>query len=527
MKKILKSALALTIVAFSLEAAEPVDLAIITKIRDEGFNRSEVMNTLQHLTDTIGPRLTATPAMLKANNWTKEKLTDWGLKNARLEGFEFGYGWAAERTEVFMTAPRKIQLTAMPLSWYPGTDGALEGEAIHAVIKSIDDFAKHTGKLAGKIVFVDAVADQTEPKNKVFKRHDNKSLREEKQFDIPTDDPHSDLESWTKHISFGIKLEAFLAQEGAIAVVHKAPRKGMLLSGTAYNYRPKYAAKIPGIELAYEHYARAVRLMEDEQAVKISLDVAVTFYTDDSQSYSTLADIPGKGRKPEVVMAGAHLDSWHGADGAVDNAAGVAVVMEAVRILKAIGVQPKRTIRVGLWGGEEQGYFGSHRYVENHLATRPASQEGDLQYMEPYAQQYNQFPLELKPEHSKFSVYFNLDNGSGKIRGIYAENNVAVVPLFKAWLEPFYDLGAETVTLNTTGGTDHEPFDEIGLPAFQFIQDPLDYGSRLHHTQIDTYGNAYKRDLMQASVIMASFLYNAAMREERLPRKPLPAKSVK
>lgn len=527
MKYLIKSAVVAAAFSFSVQAAETIDLNIVNKIRDEGFNRSEVMNTLRHLTDDIGPRLTGTPAMTLANNWTKDRLTEWGLKNARLEGFEFGYGWTAENIEVYLTGPRRTQLTAAPIAWYPGTDGVLEGEAIHAVIKSEEDFEKYAGKLTGKIVFVDDVPKQKEPSNKVFSRHDEDSLQKSKHFHINTGDPHEDFGWWVDFKAFGIKLEQFLAKEGALAVVHRASRKGMLMEATAYGHEVQFISKIPGVELAYEHYVRAVRLMEQDEPVNLSLKTEVTFYKDDTQSYSTLAEIPGKGRRSGVVMAGAHLDSWHGADGAVDNGAGVAVVMEAVRILKAIGVEPKRTIRVGLWGGEEQGYFGSHKYVENHLASRPESEEGDLKFVEPYAKQYNQFPLSLKPEHERFSAYFNLDNGSGKIRGVYTEGNAAIAPIFREWLEPFNDLGAKTVTLNTTGGTDHEPFDEVGLPAFQFIQDPLDYGSRLHHTQIDTFDNAYAKDLMQASVVMASFLYNTAMRDDRLPRKPLPTKTEK
>ncbi|MEX0300451.1 MAG: M20/M25/M40 family metallo-hydrolase [Kordiimonas sp.] len=522
MKYLLRSVAAAAMFSFSAQGAENVDLDIVNKIRDEGFNHSKVMETLKHLTDDIGPRLTGTPAMIEANNWTKERLTEWGLENARLEGFEFGYGWTSENIEVHLTAPRRTQLTAAPIAWYPGTDGLVEGEAVHAVIQSEEDFEEYKGKLKGKIVFVDSVPDQKEPSNKVFKRLDKKELKKSKHFHINTGDPHGDFDWWVNYKAFGIKLEQFLAAEGAIAVVHRASRKGMLMEGTAYGHDAQFTPTIPGIEMAFEHYVRAVRLMDAEQPVKLSLKTDVTFYKDDTRSYSTLADIPGKGRRPGVVMAGAHLDSWHGADGAVDNAAGVAVVMEAVRILKAIGVEPKRTIRVGLWGGEEQGYFGSHKYVQDYLASRPESEEGNLKFVEPYAKQYNQFPIELKPEHERFSAYFNLDNGSGKIRGVYTEGNVAVAPIFKEWLEPFHDLGANTITNNTTGGTDHEPFDEIGVPGFQFIQDPMDYGSRLHHTQIDTYGNAYEKDLKQASVIMASFLYNTAMRDERLPRKPMP-----
>lgn len=504
-------------------ADEPVDLDIVNRIRDEGFNNSEVMDVLRHLTDRIGPRLTGTPAMLEANNWTKDKLTEWGLMDARLEGFEFGNGWTGDKIQVFMTEPRRTQLYALPLSWHPGTDGVLEGEVIHAPMRSKSDFKKWKGKLDGKIVFVSNVPNQKPPADKVFIRRDAESLSETETFDVPTGDgDQRGFDGWVRYKSFFYQLEQFLAEEGAVALVRRSPRKAMLIEASSYQYKVGLNAKIPGIGLSYEHYARAVRLMEEGETVRMSLDVDATFYTDDTKSYSTLADIPGKGRRPGIVMAGAHLDSWYVGDGAADNGAGVAVVMEAVRILKAIGVEPKRTIRVGLWGGEEQGYYGSQQYVLDHLVSRPENTDEKLKYMSNYERFYKQFPMTLKPEFERFSAYFNLDNGSGKIRGVYAERNAAVVPIFKAWLEPFRDLGAETVTLNTTGGTDHEVFDDVGLPGFQFIQDPLDYGTQLHHSQIDTYGHTYEEDLKQASVIMASFLYHAAMRDDNLPRKPLP-----
>ena len=514
--------LALEVGAF-VQAQEPVDLDMVNRIRDEGFNKSEVMDVLRYLTDNIGPRLTGTPAMLEANNWTKEKLTEWGLEDARLEGFEFGRGWTGDRAEVFMIAPRRTQLYALPLAWHPGTDGVIEGEVIHAPMRSRDDFEQWEGKLRDKIVFVSRLPSQQPSTGEVFVRHDEEALGKIATFVPPEEGrEHAGFEGWIRYKSFFYELEQFLAKEGAKAMVRRSPDKAMLIDASSYLYKTEYPAKVPGIGLAYEHYARAVRLMEDGETVSLSIDVDATFYAEDTKSYSTLADIPGQGRRSGIVLAGAHLDSWFAGDGAVDNAAGVAVVMEAVRILKAIGVEPLRTIRVGLWGGEEQGFYGSQQYALDHLVTRPENRSPRLKYMSTYERFYNQFPIRKKREFDRFSAYFNLDNGSGKIRGIYAERNSAIVPIFEAWLKPFHDLGAETVTLNSTDGTDHEVFDDIGLPGFQFIQDPLNYDTQLHHSQVDTFGHAYEEDLMQASVIMASFLYHAAMREENLPRKPMP-----
>lgn len=515
---------ALTILPGNLtQAQEPVDLDIVNRIREEGFKRSEVMEVLRYLTDNIGPRLTGTPAMLQANNWTKDKLTEWGLEDARLEGFEFGRGWTGDRVEVFMTSPRRTQLYALPISWHPGTNGVIEGEVIHAPLRSKSDFKEWEGKLKDKIVFVSSLPSQQPPEGELFVRYDDEGLEKIATYEVPDEDSApSGIEGWVRYKSFFYELEQFLAEEGAKAMVRRSPDRAMLIDASSYLYKTDYPAKIPGISLAYEHYARAVRLTEDGETVNLSIDVDATFYEEDTKSYSTLADIPGQGRRPGIVLAGAHLDSWFAGDGAADNGAGVAVVMEAVRILKAIGVEPKRTIRVGLWGGEEQGYYGSQQYALDHLVSRPRNPSRRLKYMSTYEQYYDQFPIRKKSEFDRFSAYFNLDNGSGKIRGIYAEHNSAIVPIFEAWLKPFHDLGVETVTLNTTNGTDHEVFDHIGLPGFQFIQDPLNYDTQLHHSQVDTYGHTYEEDLKQAAVIMASFLYHAAMREENLPRKPMP-----
>jgi Zn-dependent M28 family amino/carboxypeptidase len=276
--------------------------------------------------------------------------------------------------------------------------------------------------------------------------------------------------------------------------------------------------------MAVEHYNWIIRLLEEhKQEVKLELNVQAQFHNEDTLGYNTIADIPGVENPEEIVLIGGHIDSWHTGTGATDNAAGCAISMEAVRILKALGVRPKRTIRIGLWGGEEQGFLGSIAYVNAHLAERKAPEGDEEDENVPSFMRRNQGPLELKPGHETFSVYFNYDNGGGKIRGIYAQENSAIKPIFEAWLEPLADLGATTVTLRNTSGTDHLPFDRVGLPGFQFIQDPLDYSSRTHHSNVDVFDHLRAEDLVQASVVMATFAYHAAMRDELMPRKPMPS----
>ncbi len=292
------------------------------------------------------------------------------------------------------------------------------------------------------------------------------------------------------------------------------------------SHEPEEGAGVPALVMAREHYNEIVRRLDAGRPVEVEVDVAARFHEDDTRAYNTVAEIPGTDKKGEIVMAGAHLDSWHASTGATDNAAGVAVVMEAVRILKALGVKPRRTIRVALWTGEEQGLVGSVAYVKQHFATRPETTDPEQKKL-PERFRDDTWPLQLKPEHGKLSAYFNLDNGTGKIRGIYTEENAGVRPIFEAWLAPFADLGANTVTLRRTGGTDHMPFDQVGIPGFQFIQDEIEYGSRTHHTHLDDYDHLRREDLMQASVVMASFLYHTAMRPELLPRKPLPREPAK
>ncbi len=501
-------------------AEEPVDLDIVNRIRHEGFNHSAVMESLRVLTDEIGPRLTASPGMRSASKWTLEQLQAWGLENVYLESFNFGRGWSTIRTEIHMTSPRQAQLHGLPVEWHPGTAGVLEGEIIHAPISSIEDFQLWEGKLKGKMVLIDEVGPPRKPADKVISQYDEATLDARTVFKVPTRNREPD-NKWVEGLKFRQALSPFLAREGALVMVRKNDRDGMAISNLGYQYHVGKTPEIPAVVLAADHYKRLLRLADNGDPVRLSVDVDATYHDDDHRGYSTIAEIPGEGRNPEIVMAGAHIDSHAPGDGAADNAAGVAVVMEAMRILKTLDVQAKRTIRIGLWSGEEQEYFGSGKHVRQNFGHYPRKLEEIFKYVGDFdaADLTRSFVKEL--DYEKFSVYFNLDNGAGKIRGIYAEGNAAARPIFEAWLLPFHDLGATHVTLNGTKSTDHESFQLIGLPGYQFIQDRSG-AHRGGHAQLDMYDEIYEKDLKQASVILASFLYHAAMRDERMPRKPEP-----
>jgi len=503
-------------------AAEPVDLQVVTRIRDEGFNHSQVMETARVLTDEIGPRVTNSPAMRHAADWTREKLASWGLVDAHLEPFEFGRGWSFDDVHVRMLAPQTTPLIAYPKAWSPGTDGTVSGPAVRATLESEDDLEKLRGTLGGKILLLDEAETLEPPEEPLFKRLDADRLEEIVEFPIPEGDRPDWRRRYLKRMQFAPKLNAFLAEEGVLATVEISSRGGgivRLAGNRAYEVGEDPGP--PAVVLAAEHYNRVARLLEHGDEVTLEIAVSARFHEADTKAHTVVAEIPGTDLGAQVVMLGAHLDSWHAGTGATDDAAGCAVVMEAVRILQAIGVKPRRTIRVALWSSEEQGLNGSRAYVAEHFASR-AEPDDPAQKKLPYWARSEKKPLEVKPEHAKLAAYFNIDNGGGKLRGIYAQENAAVKPIFEAWLAPFADLGADTVTLRRTGGTDHLSFDAVGLPGFQFIQDPLDYMTRTHHTDLDVFDRLQEADLKQAAVIMASFVYHAAMRGEMLPRKPMP-----
>ena len=510
----------------SLRAEEPVDLSMMTRIRDEGFRRSQVMDTLFHLTDVIGSRLTGSPQLKEANEWTRGQFESWGLANAHLEGYPFGRSWSFSACEVRMVSPRQVPIHALPRAWTPGTKGPVKGEALRAILDSEKDFEDYRGKLAGKILLIDEALEVKEPEEPQLRRFSREQLEDLGDFEIPGED-RDWRQMGVKRYRFRKALDEFLVKEKAAAMISVSSRPNGIVRVTGGgSWEPGENVGVPSLVMAAEPYNQILRLLDAGKPVELEIDVKARFDDGDLKAYNTVAEIPGTDKADELVMAGAHLDSWHGGTGATDNAAGSAVVMEAARILKALGVQPRRTLRFVLWSGEEQGYLGSIAYAKEHFATRPETRDPEQKKL-PERFRDDTWPLTLKPEHAKLSAYFNLDTGSGKIRGIWAEESSGVRPIFEAWLAPFADLGATTVSLNTTDGTDHVVFDELGLPGFEFIQDRLDYESRTHHTHLDTYDHLKREDLMQASVIMAAFLYDAAMRPEPLPRKPLPQERPK
>lgn len=497
----------------TLPFEEPVDLGMITRIKKEGFDSSKIMETAFYLTDVFGSRLTGSSNLKKASLWAKERLTEWGLKNAKLEPWGlFGQGWQVDRCVVEMTEPDYASLIAYPKAWSPGTNGVLEGYPVVVEIADESDFELYHGKLAGAIVLLGTV----EEVKTHFEPDATRLTDEELQTKAWAPNPAPSKELLQKKQERASsratrqKIGAFLEAEGvAAAITASSIEHGTLRIHSSGSYAIGGSAGVPSVVVAKEQYNRMVRLIEKGIAVKIRLDVQTTFDTDDIMAHNVIAEIPGTDGKlkNEVVMLGAHLDSWHAGTGATDNASGCAVMMEAVRILAALDVKPRRTIRIALWSGEEQGLFGSRGYVQEHFA--------------------DPLTMKLKPEHGKLSGYFNLDNGTGKIRGIYLQENDAVRPVFEAMLEPFNDFGAATVSIRRATSTDHIAFDEVGLPGFQFIQDPIDYGARTWHTNMDVYDHLQENDLMRNAVILASLVYHTAMRAEKLPRKPLPGPVVK
>ncbi len=530
--KSFSAALAICLLLPSLPVGgeEPVDLDMENRIRQEGFHDSKVMETASHLMDSIGARLTGSPNMKKANDWTRRQLAEWGLVNAHLESWgPFGRGWSYEQCTLRMITPDTVELLALPVAWTPGTNGPLRASLVRAKLATEEDLKSEKGKYAGKVLLLGEMRDVRPSETSLSERYDEKRLTEIGAYEIPgvtsrqrPGQPAFNREEFAKRRRFRRALERFLSEEKVAAVLEPGALDGgtFRVQGVSNGYKSDAPATVPQVMLAIEHFGRLARLLDRKEDVQVELNVKTRFHTDDAMSYNTIAEIPGTDKRGEVVMLGGHMDSWHGGTGATDNGAGVAVAMEAVRILKALNVRPRRTIRIALWSGEEEGLLGSKAYVRAHFGSRPEASGADLELAP--SLRPSPGPLTLKPEHAKLSAYFNLDNGTGRVRGIYSQENVAVVPIFEAWIAPLKDLGVSTVTNRTTSGTDHLSFDEVGLPGFQFIQDEVEYETRTHHTNMDTYERLQREDLMQASVVMASFVYAAATRQGLMPRKPLP-----
>lgn len=514
------------------QPVEKIDYATIAQIRDEGLNRSQVMDHIGWLSDVYGPRLTGGPQIAQAGDWALKKFAEWGLANPHRETFQFGRGWSLVRFSAHMTEPQVQPLIGYPGAWSPGTSGVVVADVMRAEIATEADFERFRGKLAGKIVLSQAERQVTMLEGTIVHRMSDKDFAEAETTPIPRarggrggraaeeDDARGGQQPAQR---FAQRVAQFYKAEGAVAVLNRGSDNVLASIGSSLETQhqrtdggtvfpsaggsrtsdPK--AILPTVTLAVEHYNRIARLLARGIPVKVELNLQAEFHEETSgNGFNLIAEIPGTDPvlKDEVVILGAHFDSVAAATGATDNATGSAAVMEAMRILKTLAIKPRRTIRVALWGGEEQGLLGSREYVRQHFA--------DVSTMA------------VKPAHGKVTAYFNSDNGTGKIRGVWLQSNLAVRPIFEQWIEPLRDLGVVALGPRSVGSTDHASFDNAGIPAFQFMVDRLEYNSRTHHSNMDFYDRVQRDDMIQHTTVIAVFAYNAAMRDEKLPRKALP-----
>jgi Zn-dependent M28 family amino/carboxypeptidase len=532
------SVLILLVAAFAAiptaqQPSEKLDYAAIAQIRDEGLSRSQAMETLWWLTDRYGPRVTGSPAFEEAGAWAMKKMTDWGLTNVHREEWDFGRGWSLVRFSAHMTEPQVQVLIGLPKTWSVGTEGPVSADVVRVSATSEVDLAKYKGQLKGKIVLSQAARAVRMLEGPFIVRMDGELAKEAETTPIPAQRPSTGSGQAGRGRGedagdqpagggrgqaqqFQQRLQQFYKDEGVVAVFDRGsdsdtanmgsnlsvnqqhPDGGTIFPGTVNRAA---AAGVPQVTLAVEHYNRMVRLIEHNVPIKVELDLKVQFH-ENAKGYNFVGDIPGTDLASEVVLLGAHFDSHSFATGATDNATGSTAMLEAARIIKSLGLKPRRTIRVALWGGEEQGLLGSRAYALAHF--------GDPQTMQ------------LKPEHAKLAAYFNLDNGTGKIRGIWMQSNLAVRPIFEQWIAPLRDLGVTILGPRSVSSTDHVSFDNLGLPGFQFVQDRLEYNARTHHSNMDTYDRIQRDDMVQQATVAAIFAYDAAMRDEKLPRKALP-----
>ncbi|HZS08140.1 MAG TPA: M20/M25/M40 family metallo-hydrolase [Blastocatellia bacterium] len=526
-------------------AEEQLDYAMLAKIREEGLNRSQVMDHVSWLSDVYGPRLTGSPTIRQASEWAQKKFREWGLANIHEEAWPFGKGWSLTRFSAHMIEPQVSPLIGYPKSWTPGTPGTITADVIYAPIQSEADFEKHRGKLRGKIVLIQPAREVKMLEGRLILRMNEADLKEAETTPVPAPRPArraggaaaagtatggadaaeaGDDQPAGRQRAMGLqrKIQEFLLSEGVAAVFDRGGDSYLAAGGSDMSWvtqhtdggtifvqsggpRDQNAGKVPpSVVLAVEHYNRMIRILEKGVPVKAELNIQAQFHEEAGKNgFNLIAEIPGTDLASEVVMIGAHFDSHHSGTGATDNACGSAAMMEVMRILKAVGAKPRRTIRIALWGGEEEGLLGSRAYVKEHFAD-PAT-------------------MQLRPEHEKLAAYFNLDNGTGRIRGIWMQGNLGVRRIFEQWIEPLGDLGVTTLGPRSVSSTDHVAFDAVGLPGFQFIQDRLEYNSRTHHSNMDVVDHVQRDDMVQVATVAAVFAYNAAMRNEKLPRKALPA----
>jgi carboxypeptidase Q len=499
----------LLLVSAAFAQTEKPDMAMMAKIRDEGMNHSQVMEIIFNLTDANGPRLMQSPGYFKAANWAKNKLASWGLANANLEAWgNWGKGWELEKYYLAMTAPYYKPVIGFPKTFSTGTNGLAHAELILMEASDSSGLSAYEGKLKDKIILIKRTDSLPLGFASDARRYSDSDLIKLAAYD-PKSPPAPNVvasaaaAAYLAAAHFLMQVKKYADGQGALGILTTSTRNsdGTVFVQNGIPYNGEMQPALNDISISYEDFMSMQRMLQHQIPVSVDLELKAKLFPDNQQGYNVIAEIPGTDKKlqEQLVMIGGHLDSWQGSTGATDNAAGSAVMMEVVRILKAVGIKPKRTIRIALWGGEETGLHGSKNYVKNHFTdttTKKYNAAGD-----------------------KLSVYLNLDNGTGKIRGIYTQGNASVKPIFDQWFQPFHDLGASTLSLQNTGGTDHLSFDAIGLPAFQFIQDPMEYGSRTHHSNMDSYDHLSGEDMKQAATIIAAFVYDAAQREEKLPRK--------
>ena len=504
------------------QVGEKLDYSMLTKIRDEGLNRSQAMEIESWLADVYGPRMTGSPGFRQAAEWAMKKMTELGFSNVHAEKWPFGKGWQLQRFSAQMIEPQVMPIIGTPRAWTPGTNGPVVADVIRVDIASEADFDKYRGKIAGKIVLTQPAREVRMLESRLTWRMDDALLREAEAMPIPQPRP-ARARPTTQALQDKIN-QFFLAEKVAAAVdrgndqyivgaggaenlsfmTQRTDGGTVFVSGPGPHDKERAGKIVPSVTIAVEQYNRMLRILDKGIPVKMELNVEAQFYDEtDMNGMNIVGELPGSDLAGEVVLLGAHLDSEPGATGATDNAAGCTVMMEALRILKTVGAKPRRTIRVAFWDGEESGLLGSKAYVRDHLADVAT--------------------MKLKPEHEKLSVYYNVDNGTGRIRGVWLQGNLAVRPIFQQWIEPLRDLGVTALAGRSVSGSDYVSFDDAGVPAFQFIQDRLEYNARTHHSNMDLVDRVQRDDVLQMAVVVATFAYNSAMRDEKLPRKPLPA----
>jgi hypothetical protein len=508
------------LVAPAVSRAQRADSDVLDAIREEGFQRSQAMEIVSWLSDVYGPRVTGTPAIEAAGEWAAERMRSWGLRVSE-ERFAYGRGWSLERFHAHLIEPQVMPIIGYPRAWTPGTDGTVTAEVVRVDVSSRAALERHRGRLRGRIVLTQEPRDVRMLEGDLVLRMDDRLLEEAAR---PPVGRSRQASSGGSGARLQDHVQAFFREEGVVAVLDRGsdlslvggaplgsdlvwPTQrtdgGTLFVGPGGSRAAGAREVVPAATIAVEHYNRMIRVLDKGLPVTVEINIRTRFHDETRPNgFNLLGELPGTDLAGEVVILGAHFDSTHASTGATDNAAGVAAMMEAARILQAVDARPRRTIRVALWGGEEEGLLGSRAYVRRHYAN-PAT-------------------MDLLPDHAALSAYYNLDNGAGRIRGIWLQDNAAAAPLFEDWMRDLTDLNVTTVGRRSTRGTDHRSFDDVGLPGFQFIQDRLEYNSRTHHSNMDVYDRVQRDDLLQMAVVAATFAYRTAMLDERLPRKPLP-----